>query len=194
MKESFGHGPVGIDQVNEPQLHDLDRNSSLKNKLNLKAGYHDGQDMDMYNKSKMKPPLPTSTPDYNAPRNKWKPGNHQSPSNQNRNHINYDNRNIVLEGSNNHEMEFDESDQEDNGNVDMDADDSGPTKKVQTPPSKKWSIKNKTEQTNISPSEWKDRVDSMKSPSWNQQSQEDFKLQQISQPSIVQGSQVSSKM
>lgn len=64
-------------------------------------------------------------------------------------------------------MEFDDSEaEEDNGNVDQDADDSGEKKKISTPPSKKWSIKGKTEQTNISPSEWKDRVDSMKSPSW----------------------------
>lgn len=126
--------------------------------------------MDMYNKSKMKPPLPQSQPDYAAPRNKWKPGNHQSPSNQNGNKINYDNKNIVLEGSHGHEMEFDDSDLEDDGNVDQDADDSGHRKKVQTPPSKKWSIKQKREQktdhTNVSPGEWKDRVDSMKSPSW----------------------------
>ena len=44
-------------------------------------------------------------------------------------------------------MEFDDSEQEDNGNVDQDADDSGEVKKISTPPSKKWSIKNKREQT-----------------------------------------------
>ena len=59
MKESFGNGPMGINQVNEPQMNDLDsRHSALKSKLNIKTGYYEGQDMDMYNKSKMKPPLP----------------------------------------------------------------------------------------------------------------------------------------
>ena len=51
-----------------------------------------------------------------APSNK-KPGNHQSPTNI------YDDRNIVLQNSQGaNDMEF-EVDSNDNGNVDMDADD-----------------------------------------------------------------------
>ena len=56
-------------------------------------------------------------------------------------------------------MEFDiDSNQDDNGNVDMDADDQGLKKTISTPPSKKWTMTNnkRTEQTNISPGEYKD--------------------------------------
>lgn len=65
-------------------------------------------------------------------------------------------------------MEFDEDSQnEDNGNVDMDADDQGDKKYVQTPPKKNWTINKKTDLTNVSPDEYKDQVTSMKSPAWN---------------------------
>lgn len=54
-------------------------------------------------------------------------------------------------------MEFDgDSGNEDNGNVDMDADDAGPRGGVQTPPKKKWTIGKQTEFTNISPNEYRD--------------------------------------
>ena len=55
-------------------------------------------------------------------------------------------------------MEFDEdSAGDDNGNVDMDdADDQGPKKSISTPPSKKWTINKKTEQTMVSPAEYHD--------------------------------------
>ena len=64
-------------------------------------------------------------------------------------------------------MEFDNDSQQDNGNVDMDADDQGGKKNVQTPPKKKWTINKKTENTNVSPDEYRDHVISMKSPTWN---------------------------
>lgn len=65
-------------------------------------------------------------------------------------------------------MEFDEENdsQQDNGNVDMDADDQGVRKHVTTPPKKNWTMNKKTEQTNVSPDEYKDQVISMQSPSW----------------------------
>jgi len=72
-----------------------------------------------------------------------------------------------LEGSHGQEMEFDDdSGQEDNGNVDLDADDQGPKKSISTPPSKKWTITKKTEHTNVSPDEYRDQVNSIRSPSW----------------------------
>ena len=60
MKESFGYqqeqeqaqySAPEIGQVREPRVNDLDT-VNLKSKLKLKAGFYDGQDMDMYNKSK----------------------------------------------------------------------------------------------------------------------------------------------
>lgn len=54
-------------------------------------------------------------------RNYKKPGNHQSPTNTTQ-----DGRNIILEGSQGNDMEFEvDSNFDDNGNVDQDADDQG---------------------------------------------------------------------
>lgn len=93
------------------------------------------------------------------------PGNHQSPTNGNQ--YRYDSKNIVLENSHGQDMEFeDDESQQDNGNVDMDADDQVPRKHVTTPPKKNWTMNKKTEQTNVSPDEYKDQVISMQSPSW----------------------------
>lgn len=63
-------------------------------------------------------------------------------------------------------MEFDNDSQQDNGNVEMDADDQGDKKHISTPPKKNWTMTKKTEQTNVSPEEYKDQVISMPSPSW----------------------------
>lgn len=123
-KSPQGYEPVEIAHIKEPKYNDLEQ-VNLKSKLKLKAGYYEGQDMDMYNKSKQKPPLPQSQTDQGGgARNQRMPGNHQSPSNNNRQPLNYDSKNIMLEGSQGQEMEFEEeSGQEDNGNVDLDADD-----------------------------------------------------------------------
>lgn len=128
------------------------------------------------------------------------PGNHQSPSNNSRQPLNYDSKNIVLEGSHGQEMEFDDdSGAEDNGNVDLDADDQGPKKSISTPPSKKWTITKKTEQTNVSPDEYRDQVNSMRSPSWQEKSQDENenqapqarkKIPQQNQESLSQQSSV----
>ena len=83
----------------------------------MKTGQYEGQDMDMYNKSKLKPPLPQS-PELPQNKSKRMPGNHQSPTNE------YNNKHVVLENSQGQDMEFaDDLSNEDNGNVDMDADD-----------------------------------------------------------------------
>lgn len=53
-------------------------------------------------------------------------------------------------------MEFENDSQQDNGNVEMDADDQGDKKHISTPPKKNWTMTKKTEQTNVSPEEYKD--------------------------------------
>lgn len=121
-----------------------------------------------------KPPKPQSN-DYS--RSQKMPGNHQSPSGNR-----YESNNALNENSNNQEMEFEEDSQnEDNGNVDMDADDQGDKMQVQTPPKKNWTINKKTDLTNVSPDEYKDQVNSMKSPTWNNDLQAVNSDNQISQ-------------
>lgn len=66
----------------------------------------------------------------------------------------------------------------------MDADDQGPKKSISTPPSKKWTMNKKTEQTNVSPDEYKDHVNSMRSPSWQEQSNDTTEKQRQSQKKI----------